>query len=178
MHVVLMAGIAQFHLVHIPPFVDGNGRTSRLLSILVLYRAGYDFKRLFTISEYYDHDRSAFYTALQSVREDDLDLTGWLEYFVMGLTIQLAEVTDRGKRTIRIDIIGQQYKLNVRQQDALRFLLTEPLMTIQDFVQICPSVTRRTLQRDLRDLVAKGLLAEAGGAETDPNRSYGIKSGL
>ena len=41
------------------PFVDGNGRTSRLLSTLCLYRAGYDFKRLFTLSEYYDRDRSA-----------------------------------------------------------------------------------------------------------------------
>lgn len=39
-HPVLVAGIAQFQLVHIHPFVDGNGRTSRLLSTLCLYRAG------------------------------------------------------------------------------------------------------------------------------------------
>jgi len=38
-HPVLGAGIAQFQLVHIHPFVDGNGRTSRLLSTLCLYRA-------------------------------------------------------------------------------------------------------------------------------------------
>jgi Fic family protein len=56
-HPVLASGIAQFQLVHIHPFLDGNGRTSRLLSTLCLYRAGYDFKRLFTISEYYDRDR-------------------------------------------------------------------------------------------------------------------------
>ena len=56
-HPVLVAGIAQFQLVHIHPFLDGNGRTSRLLSTLCLYRAGYDFKRLFTLSEYYDRDR-------------------------------------------------------------------------------------------------------------------------
>jgi len=48
-HPVLVSGIAQFQLVHIHPFMDGNGRTSRLLSTLCLYRAGYDFKRLFTI---------------------------------------------------------------------------------------------------------------------------------
>ncbi len=53
-HPVLVSGIAQFQLVHIHPFLDGNGRTSRLLSTLYLYRVGYDFKRLFTISEYYD----------------------------------------------------------------------------------------------------------------------------
>ncbi|HSN78514.1 MAG TPA: Fic family protein, partial [Anaerolineae bacterium] len=77
MHPVLVSGVAQFQLVHIHPFLDGNGRTSRLLSTLCLYRAGYDFKRLFTISEYYDRNRSAFYRALQSVREQEMDLTGW-----------------------------------------------------------------------------------------------------
>jgi Fic family protein len=62
--------------IQIHPFLDGNGRTSRLLSTLYLYRAGYDFKRLFTISEYYDRDRSAFYRAIQSVREHGMDMTG------------------------------------------------------------------------------------------------------
>jgi Fic family protein len=88
-HPVLASGAAQFHLVHIHPFLDGNGRTSRLLSTLCLYRAGYDFKRLFTISEYYDRDRSAFYRAIQSVRERGMDLTGWLEFFTEGLATQL-----------------------------------------------------------------------------------------
>jgi len=69
-HPVLVSGVAQFQLVHIHPFVDGNGRTSRLLSTLCLYRAGYDFKRLFSISEYYDRDRAGFYAALQSVRHN------------------------------------------------------------------------------------------------------------
>jgi Fic family protein len=84
-HPVLVSGLAQFQFVHIHPFVDGNGRTSRLLSTLCLYHAGYDFKRLFTLSEFYDRDRAAFYRAIQSVRERDMDLTGWLEYFVFGL---------------------------------------------------------------------------------------------
>ena len=70
-HPVLTSGIAQFQLVHIHPFVDGNGRTSRLLSTLCLYRAGYDFKRLFSISEFYDRDRNAFYAAIQSVRDQE-----------------------------------------------------------------------------------------------------------
>jgi len=94
-HPVLVAGIAQFQLVHIHPFVDGNGRSSRLLSTLCLYRSGYDFKRLFTLSEFYDRDRSAFYAALQGVRERDMDLTGWLEYFARGLAVQMDERTLR-----------------------------------------------------------------------------------
>ena len=97
-HPVLVSGISQFQFVHIHPFLDGNGRTSRLLSTLCLYRAGYDFKRLFTISEYYDRERAAFYRAIQSVRESGMDMTGWLEYFVDGLTTQLAEVRQAGSR--------------------------------------------------------------------------------
>jgi Fic family protein len=84
-HPVLVAALAQFQLVHIHPFVDGNGRTSRLLSTLCLYRTGYDFKRLFTISEFYDRDRRAFYDAIQGVRDREMDHTGWLEYFCQGL---------------------------------------------------------------------------------------------
>ena len=71
--------------MHVHPFLDGNGRTSRLLSTLCLYRAGYDFKRLFTISEYYDRDRAAFYGALQGVRQANMDMTGWIEFFTEGL---------------------------------------------------------------------------------------------
>ncbi|MEI6422211.1 MAG: Fic family protein, partial [Lentisphaerota bacterium] len=87
----------RYILVHIHPFIDSNGRTSCLLSTLCLYRAGYDFKRLFTISEYYDRDRPAFYRALQGVREHDMDLTGWLEFFVKGLSTQLDEVKVSGE---------------------------------------------------------------------------------
>ena len=161
-HPVIASGAAQFQLVHIHPFLDGNGRTSRLLSTLCLYRAGYDFKRLFTISEYYDRDRSAFYRAIQSVRERDMDLTGWLEFFTEGLATQLDEVKARGERAIRRDVLARQHGLSDRQALALGRVLDEGLLTIQDFATLCPGVNRRTLQRDLRDMVEKGLLATEG----------------
>jgi Fic family protein len=173
-HPVLVSGIAQFELVRIHPFLDGNGRTSRLLSTLCLYRAGYDFKRLFTISEYYDRDCPAFYAAIRSVHAPDMDLTSWLEYFVIALSTQLDEVKARGKQAIQVDILAQQHRLNPRQMEAVRFLLACETMTIQDYERLCPSVDRRTLQRDLRDLAAKQLIIEGGSAKTDPNRRYRI----
>jgi len=163
-HAVLVSGIAQFELVHIHPFVDGNGRTSRLLSTLCLYRAGYDFKRLFTISEYYDRDRTAFYDALQHVREQGMDLTGWLEYFVDGLATQMKEVTDRGKRIIRRDAIAQKYGLTARQALAVGYLLENPVLRIEDYEKLCPGTNKRTLQRDLKTLFQKGLLKAEGSA--------------
>src|SRR5215475_15655120 len=130
-HPVLVSGIAQFQLVHIHPFVDGNGRTSRLLSTLCLYQAGYDFKRLFSISEYYDRNRTGFYTALQSVREHEMDLTGWLDYFVEGLAIQMDEVTERGKRAIRRDVIAREYPHKPREMGGVPHLLNRDGLRIE-----------------------------------------------
>lgn len=161
-HPVLVSGISQFQLVHVHPFLDGNGRTSRLLSTLCLYRSGYDFKRLFTISEYYDRDRTAFYRAIQSVRESGMDMTRWLEYFVEGLTTQLAEVRQRGEQDIRRDVIIKEHRLSDRQAKALAHILEHGSLTIQNFERLCPDINRRSLQRDLKDMVATGLLVSEG----------------
>lgn len=175
-HPVLIAGIAQFELVHIHPFVDGNGRTSRLLSTLCLYGDGYDFKRLFTISEYYDRDRQAFYRAIQSVREQNMDLTSWLEFFAQGLATQLDEVKARGERVIRADLLIRQYSLNDRQAVAIEYLFEHSRLTISELELLCPATTRRSLQRDMKDLLAKRLIEESGTSATDPNRYYHLPS--
>lgn len=161
-HPVLVSGIAQFQLVHIHPFLDGNGRTSRLLSTLCLYKAGYDFKRLFTISEYYDRDRPAFYKTIQNVREDGMDMTGWLDYFISGLETQMIEVKARGEQVIRRDVLAQKHGLNERQGKALGYLMQNEKITIQDFEKICPGVNRRSLQRDLKKMLEKGLVTSVG----------------
>lgn len=160
---VLVAGIAQFQLVHIHPFVDGNGRTSRLLSTLCLYRSGYDFKKLFTISEYYDRNRQDYYQALQSVRNNNMDMTSWLEYFSKALETQMHEIQLKGSQAIRLDVLVLQYKLSERQKQALQSLLTMPKdFTIQDYESLCPEINRRSLQRDLSDLIEKGIITQEG----------------
>ncbi|MDP2898128.1 MAG: Fic family protein [bacterium] len=161
-HPVLVSGVAQFQFVHVHPFLDGNGRTSRLLSTLFLYRAGYDFKRLFTISAYYDRDRDAFYRAIQSVRKSGMDMTGWLEYFVEGLTTKLAEVRQRGEQAIRRDVLIKEHGLSERQAKALGHILEHGSLTIQDYERLCPEVNRRSLQRDLKKMVDIGLLVTEG----------------
>lgn len=161
-HPVLISGIAQFQLVHIHPFRDGNGRTSRLLSTLVLYKKGYDFKRLFTISEYYDRDRARFYRAIQQVRERGMDITVWLEYYVEGLATQMKEIADKGNQVIRQDILSKKYGLSARQDLALRFIIEKGKLVISDYEALRPDVSRRTLQRDLKDMVEKGLLVSEG----------------
>ena len=161
-HPVIVSGIAQFQFVHIHPFLDGNGRTSGLLSTLLLYRAGYDFKHLFTISEYYDRDRLAFYSALQSVRQSNMDMMVWVEYFTTGLATQLAEVKRRGELAIRQDVLSRRHELTARQSQALGHILERGRTTIGELESLFPEVARRTLQRDLRILVEKGLVLREG----------------
>jgi Fic family protein len=163
-HPVLVSGIAQFQLVHIHPFLDGNGRTSRLLSTLCLYKAGYDFKRLFTISEYYDRDRPTFYKKIQSVRENDMDMTGWLDYFITGLETQMIEVKERGEQVIRRDVLVQKHNLNERQAKALDLLMKNNSAHISEIEEFCPGVTRRTLQRDMNGLIELNLVRIIGSA--------------
>lgn len=161
-HPVLISGIAQFQLVHIHPFLDGNGRTARLLSTLCLYQRGYDFKKLFTISEYYDRNRTDYYQAIQGVRQNNMDMTQWLEYFVHGLSTQLQEVKSLGKNAIEQDILIKKHHLSERQKLAIEYISKHGGITIQQFESLCPDVTRRTLQRELKELVNNNILTAVG----------------
>jgi Fic/DOC family protein/BNR repeat protein len=177
-HPVLAGGVAQFQLVHVHPFLDGNGRTSRLLSTLCLYRAGYDFKRLFTISEYCDRDRSSFYQAIQGVRQRGMNMTGWLEFSTEGLATQLGEVRKRGERVIRRDVLARQQHLSDRQAKALGYVLEHGNLRIQDYETLCPGVGRRSLQRDLKVMLDKELLVAVGATNRLVYRIKEVGGGL
>jgi len=177
-HPILMSGIAQFQLVHIHPFLDGNGRTARLLSTLCLYKFGYDFKRLFSISEFYDRDRLEYYKAIQSVRNNEMDMTNWLEYFTKGLCTQMLEVKADGQRVITRDIIVDRHNLNERQGKAFEFIQKNGKLSIKDFETLCPNVNRRSLQRDIKVLLKLNLISEHSTGPTDPTRHYQLHHSL
>ena len=171
---VLVAGISQYQFVDIHPFLDGNGRTARVLCTLILYQNGYDFKRLFSLSEYYDKNRRKYYDAIQSVRERNMDMTGWLEYFADGLKSQLIGVKTKGENAIKKDVIiekAKRFNLNERQQKILLHLLKEKRAYIEEIRQKF-NLVRRTVQRDLSKLVGLGLIKEIAKSKTDPTRYY------
>ena len=172
---VLKAGIAQFQLVHIHPFLDGNGRTARLLSTLCLYQSGYDFKKLFSISEYYDRDRENYYHAIQSVRNSNMDLTQWIEYFAVGLSNQMQEIKVSGEAVIKRDMIlsgiAREYSFNDRQLSLLEVICDVQRMTLSELEGIF-NINRRTLQRDLKCLLDAGVINEISTSPTDPLKYY------
>ena len=183
MHPVLKSGIIQFQFVHIHPFVDGNGRTSRLLCAAYLHKADYDFKRLFSISEYYDKDRGRFYNSIQSVRDNNMDMTTWLEYFVEGFLVQMNDVMNVGKKVILKDALTQNHNLSPRQGVIIEHILENGKLVPKDFDHLCDKmeeevkeqVTKRTLQRDLKSMVDKKVLKSKG--ETN-QKAYYLQKGI
>ena len=96
-HPVIQAGICQHRLVWIHPFVDGNGRTARMLTTLLLYQRGYDFKYLFELSGYYNRDRDRYYESLRSADRTG-DYTEWLTYFLGGFSFQMVAIKSKAAK--------------------------------------------------------------------------------
>lgn len=92
---VIAAGLTHYEIVRIHPFIDGNGRTARIMATIVLYKRGFDLKRFFALDDYYDQDRPNYYAALKSVNQETLDLTGWLEYFTEGVAVSMKTVKEK-----------------------------------------------------------------------------------
>jgi Fic family protein len=136
---VIKAGITHYEFVRIHPFVDGNGRTARVLAALILYISGFDAKQFFCLDDYYDSNRPAYYTALRSVNQKTLDLTGWLEYFVEGVNVSIEKVKERVVR-----LSSERLRKTKRGQIAL----TERQMKIIEFI----NQNGRIRNRDMREM--------------------------
>lgn len=98
----IVAGIAHYQFATIHPYYDGNGRTARLLTTLILHLGGYDLKGLYSLEEYYARNLAAYYEAI-SIGEShnyymgraEADITKWVEYFVEGMAVAFENVLKR-----------------------------------------------------------------------------------
>jgi len=161
---VILSGISHYEFVRIHPFVDGNGRTARALSTLILYLKGFDTKRFFALDDYYNEERKRYYAALQTVDPKTLDITKWLEYFCEGVAVSMNKV----KETIlqlsldkRVKDKRGQIFLNERQIKILKYLQTNPRINSSE-IQKMFSVSRETANRIIRILLEKKLIKRSG----------------
>lgn len=88
----LIAALAHYQCATIHPYFDGNGRTARLLTTLVLSRGKYDLKGIYSLEEYYAKDLQSYYQALSLgpshnyyLGRAQADITPWIEYFLSGM---------------------------------------------------------------------------------------------
>lgn len=138
---VIAAGASHYLFVRIHPFIEGNGRTGRVLAALVLYLRGFDTKQLFCLDDYYDSNRAAYYEALQSVDEKSLDITSWLEYFTEGVKVSISAVRERVARP-SVERIPKTRRGQIA--------LTDRQMRIVEFIRVKGSITNRDLREMFR----------------------------
>ncbi len=152
---VIEAGLIHYELVRIHPFIDGNGRTARVMASLVFYRRGFDLKRFFALDDYYDQDRRGYYAALQSVNPDTLDLTAWLEYFTEGVAVSIKAVKDKvqaiskGIKTVRE---RGQISLNERQMKIVEKIVSQDKITIAEVAKDF-GITRQAALKEMDKLI-------------------------
>lgn len=164
---VIVAGIVHQEIAAIHPFTDGNGRTARALATLVLYKQGYDFRRLFALEDYYNRERSAYYKAInigKNYEERKTDLTNWIEYFVRGFKEEIDNVKSKINILSHRKIggsINSQIFLNNEQIQILDFIDQVGKITVKDVMDIvkCP---KRTAQLLLQKLKKIGMIKQVG----------------
>lgn len=150
MDAVIEAGITHYEIARIHPFIDGNGRTARVMATLVLYKRGFDVKRFFALDDYYDHNRRDYYAALKSVDQNTIDITGWLEYFTDGVAVSIEEVKKR--------VIGLSKDIKALK-DKGQTTLTERQMRIVERMIEKGEITNRDV-RDMFDISNRAALDE------------------
>jgi len=166
-HPILKSGCIHYELVRIHPFVDGNGMESRALSTLILFKEGYDIRKFFSLEEYFDSNASSYYDALQSVEKRGGDLTYWLEYFSLGLSIELAKIKDKVER-ISIDaglkekLGGHPLMLTERQLKIIEYIQKVGFLQNKAFSQLFPMVSEDTILNELKELLKTGIVKKQG----------------
>ncbi|OGH10125.1 MAG: hypothetical protein A2152_01825 [Candidatus Levybacteria bacterium RBG_16_35_6] len=166
-HPVLRSGIVHYELVRIHPFLDGNGRVARALSTLILFLEGYDIRRFFSLEEYFDSDSLKYYEALQSVGKSDGNLTSWLEYFSLGLAIELSKIKDKVEK-ISIDVKlkeklgGKPILLSDRQLKIIEYIQKTGYLQNKAFPSIFPMVSEDTILNELKSLLKNKIIKKQG----------------
>jgi Fic family protein len=98
----LVAAISHYQFATIHPYYDGNGRTARLFTTLILHLGGYDLKGLYSLEEYYAKNLLGYYKAISVgpshnyyFGRAESDITEWIEYFIGGMTLSFEKVINQ-----------------------------------------------------------------------------------
>ena len=164
---VLKSGAVHYELVKIHPFLDGNGRVARAFATLILYKEGYDIRKFFSLEEYFDKDAQEYYEALQSVEKKNGDLTQWLEYFTLGLSIELSKIRQKVE-SISVDaklkekLGGSPILLSPRQLKIIEYIQKIGYLQNQGFESLFPMISEDTILNELKGLTKAGIIKKHG----------------
>lgn len=173
-HPIIRAGIAHYILVTIHPFVEGNGRTVRAFSTLILMREGYDVKKFFSLEEHFDTDPADYYDAISQVDRQSgnigsRDVTPWLEYFTGVVAAELEKIKDK-VRKLSVDAklkvkFGEQIALSERQMRLIEYISDQGSGGMNELKKVLTMVSEDTILREIRDLMEKGIIKKSGSTK-------------
>ena len=149
--------VLDFLCIH--PFLDGNGRMARLLTVLALYHSGYEVGRYVSLERIIENTKQSYYDTLyassQGWHKAAHDIWPWTEYFLGTLLAAYSEFESRFGRVSS----GRGSKRDTVRNAVDSFLAD---FTIQDVERACPMVSRDMIRLVLGELRQSGLLLPVG----------------
>lgn len=156
----IRAALAHYQFATIHPYYDGNGRTARLLTNLILHLGGYGLKGIYSLEEYYARDLHAYYDVIAVgpshnyyLGRAKADVTAWLEYFVDGMADAFSKVEEKAKEAQNrweTDKSPALRNLDPRQRKALTLFSRQKVITSNDLAALfifAPRTARLLLQK-------------------------------
>lgn len=150
--------ILDFLCVH--PFNDGNGRMSRLLTLLLLYRAGYIVGKYISIEKLIEQSKETYYETLQQSSCDwHEEANDYLPFVRYTLGVIVAAYRDF---STRVEILSvKEISKPKRIQEIIKTTIGK--ITKTELINKCPDISQTTIQRTLNDLLKQGLIIKHGG---------------
>ncbi len=181
----ILAGIAHYQFATIHPYYDGNGRTARLFTTLILRLGGYDLKGLYSLEEYYARNLGGYYKALSIGPSHnyyegraEAEITKWVEYFCDGMAESFESVKNRAREAAgaRVrDVSPWLRKLDPRQRKALELFLQSDAITSRDIGELF-GISQRMARHLLSNWAQDGFLIVVDPARK--SRRYGLARGF
>ena len=146
----------------IHPFNDGNGRMSRLFTLLLLYRAGYIVGKYISIEKLIETTKESYYECLQKSsfmwHENENDYEPFVKYMLGVILAAYREFTSR---------VGLLTTAGLTKPDRIRALIQETLgmVTKSQILERLPDISQTTVQRTLNDLVRSGEIIKISGGK-------------
>jgi Fic family protein len=163
---IIRAALAHLWFVAVHPFDDGNGRIARTITDMALAQDENLATRYYSLSSQIMVERDAYYEVLERTNKQDNDITQWLQWFLACMSraiLSSKRLLSNVMQKARFWQRHAQTDLNERQRKALNRLLDagpggfEGGLTNRKYAGMT-HVSRATAQRELADLVKKGLL--------------------
>jgi cell filamentation protein, protein adenylyltransferase len=168
---------AQFETVH--PFVDGNGRTGRLLVTMFLWQEGLLKLPLLYLSEFFRKNKKLYYDRLQNYHGEHSHVGAWIEFFLEGIistansSIAIAaEITHiREKDMEKVHKLGKTSAATI--VEILRKLFQQPIVDVAKIQAWTKGATRTGAQRIIDKLIDLKILVQRGSKRRYNTRDYG-----